>query len=179
MQNTIRNLIIAFSAVQMLAGIARAQCELYPIALSAQTLQNVAPGTFIQNIHNGAQPGNFGWLTWAGSPGEPTLVNSLTAPGDSNTYVNPANPSDNMVRIGDWVEGKPGVSNSKSVREALDNLESTVITVPVWDVAQGQGHNAWYHIVALADVQIISYRLPSQNQISAVFLGYESCGQQD
>ena len=179
MKNIIRILSITFFAVPMLAGIARAQCELYPIALSAQTLQNIAPGTFIQNIYNGAQPGNFGWLTWAGSPSEPTLVASLTAPGNSDTYVNPANPSDNAVRVGDWVQGKPGVSNSKSVRNALDNLESIVITVPVWDVAQGQGHNTYYHIVAFADVQIISYRLPSQNQISAVFLGYANCGQQD
>ena len=68
MKNIIRVVSITFLAVQMLAGIARAQCALYPIALSAQTLQNVAPGTFIQNIYNGAQPGNFGWLTWAGSP---------------------------------------------------------------------------------------------------------------
>jgi hypothetical protein len=84
-----------------------------------------------------------------------------------------------MVRVGDWVGGKPGVSNSKSVREALDNLESIVITVPVWDLVQGQGQNTCHHIIAFANVQIISYRLPSQNQISAVLLGYESCGQQD
>ena len=86
MKNTIRILSVTFLSVQMLSGIARAQCELYPIALSAQTLRNVSPGTFIQNIYNGAQPGNFGWLTWAGSPSEPTLVDSLTVPGDSNTY---------------------------------------------------------------------------------------------
>jgi len=179
MKKTIRVVSITCLAVQMLAGIAHAQCELYPIALSAQTLQNVAPGTFVPNIFNGAQPGNFGWLTWAGSPSEPTLVASLTPPGNSYTYVNPANPSDNQVRVGDWVQGKPGVSNSKSVRNALDYLENGVITVPVWDVAQGQGNNGYYHVVAFADVQIISYQLPSQNRISVVFLGYESCGQQD
>jgi len=58
------------------------QCELYPIALSAQQLSNAAPG-MVLDILNGAQPGNFGWLTWAGSPSEPTLVTSLTPPGDS------------------------------------------------------------------------------------------------
>ncbi|HBA83489.1 MAG TPA: hypothetical protein DCZ95_05275, partial [Verrucomicrobia bacterium] len=45
-----------------------ADCSLYPIALSSQTLTGVQPGTVVNNIMNGKQPGNFGWLTWAGSP---------------------------------------------------------------------------------------------------------------
>ena len=72
-------------------------CELYPIALSAQTLSNAAPGTILSNIYNGTQPGNFGWLSWGGSPSEPTLVTSLTPPGDSSTYVNPDDPNDHHL----------------------------------------------------------------------------------
>lgn len=161
------------------AGVARAQCDLYPIALSVQSIANVQPGTVITNIFNGSQPGNFGWLTWAGSPKELTLVYSLTPPGDSFTYVDPFNPGNHQVQVGSWVQGKPGVSNSESVRDALDNLESTVITVPVWDQAQGQGNNTLYHIVGFAEVQIISYRLPSQNVISVLFLDVVNCGQVD
>ena len=64
---------------------ARAQsCDLYPIALSAQTLSNVAPGTVVSDIYNGTQPGSFGWLSWGGSPSELTLVASLAPPGDSS-----------------------------------------------------------------------------------------------
>lgn len=74
------------------------------------------------------------------------------------------------------MQGKPGVSNSESVRDALDNLESMVITVPVWDQAQSQGNNTLYHIVGFADVQIISYQLPSQNVISVLFIDFTSCG---
>jgi len=158
------------------AGVARAQCDLYPIALSAQTLANVEPGTTITNIFNGSQPGNFGWLTWAGSPGEPVLVDSLTPPGDSLTYVDPFNPDNHQVLVGGWVQGKPGVSNSKKVRDALDNLESIVIIVPVWDQAQEQGNNTLYHVAGFASVQIVSYHLPSQNVISVTFLGFTSCG---
>jgi len=167
------------AGVLMLAGVARAQCDAYPIALSAQTLANVQPGDIINDIYNGSQPGNFGWLTWAGSPSEPTLVDSLTPPSNSYTYVNPGNPNDHQLQAGDWVQGKPGVSNSKAVRNALDNLETMVITVPVWDVAQGQGGNTYYHIIAFANVQITDYRLPSQNRISALFLGYTTCGPND
>ena len=66
-----------------------ATCALYPIALQSQTLQNIAPNTIIPNILNGDQAGNFGWLSWAGSQNESTLVTSLTPPGNSQTYVNP------------------------------------------------------------------------------------------
>jgi hypothetical protein len=161
------------------ASVACAQCDLYPIALSVQTVANAQPGTVITNIFNGSQPGNFGWLTWAGSPKELALVYSLTPPGNSSTYVDPFNPGNNQVLVGSWVQGKPGLSNSESVRDALDNLKSMVITVPVWDQAQSQGNNTLYHIVGFADVQIISYHLPSQNVISVLLIDIVNCGQVD
>jgi len=40
-------------------------CDLYPIALSAQSLSNAAPGAVLCDIFNGAQSGGFGWLSWA------------------------------------------------------------------------------------------------------------------
>jgi len=43
------------------------------------------PGDTIADIFNGAQRGNFGWLTWAGGNGVPALIASLTPPGNSNT----------------------------------------------------------------------------------------------
>jgi hypothetical protein len=168
---------LAALAVALL-GVCPAQaqlCQLYPIALSAQSLTNVTPGTVVSNIWNGSQPGNFGWLSWTGDPGETTLLDSLTQPGDSTTYVNPDNTNDHTLLVGDWVSGKPGVSNSKHVRAALDTLEGVQIVVPVWDQARGEGDNTAYHVSAFAVVQIISYSLPSQNQITAQFLGYSSC----
>jgi hypothetical protein len=150
-------------------------CDLYPIALSAQTLTNVQEGTVIHDIYNGTQPGNFGWLSWAGSPDEPTLVRSLSVPGDCNTYVNPDDATDHVVSVGDWVQGKPGVSNSEGVRDALDNLEDYEVVVPVWDQVRGTGSQAAYRICAFARVRILGYRLPSQNRISALFLGYFNC----
>ena len=157
------------------ASTALGQCDLYPIAISAQTLTNVPEGTVIYDIYNGTQPGNFGWLSWAGSPDEPTLVHSLAVPGDSSTYVNPDNANDHVVSVGDWVQGKPGVSNSNGVRDALNDLEDYEIVVPVWDQVRGQGSQAAYHVCAFARMRILGYRLPSQNRISALFLGYVNC----
>lgn len=151
-------------------------CSLYPIALHANVLRNVAAGTIVQNIYNGCGSGNFGWLTWAGSPSEPTLVQSLTVPGDSGTYVNPRNPADHCVSVGDWVQGKPGIANSSAVRARLDILKNYDITVPVYDTASGTGNNSLYRVVNFAMVRITDYRLPGQNRISAKFLGYVQCG---
>ncbi|RPJ26712.1 MAG: hypothetical protein EHM33_10590 [Chloroflexi bacterium] len=132
-------------------------------------------GDVLSDVLNGTQPGNFGWLSWTGSPSTPTMVTSLTPPGDSDTYINPNDPDDHSVSAGDWVHGNPGVSNSSSVRSALDTLKTIDIDIPVWDVVEGNGNNTQYHISDFVRVRIINYNLPKQNQISAIFLGY-SCG---
>ena len=150
-------------------------CQLYPIALSAKSVAGVAAGAVVNDIISGAQPGNFGWLTWAGSPSEPTLVTSLTPPGNSNTYINPKNPSDRELSVGDWMQGKPGVTNSKSVRDALDNLKTIDLIVPVWNETQGQGNNGLYRVSAFAKVRLLSYQLTGQSRISVRFLGYAQC----
>ncbi len=152
-------------------------CELYPIALSEQSLAGISIGDTVSDIYNGGQPGNFGWLTWAGSPSVPGLVTSLTPPGNSATYANPDDPSDHVVSVGDRVQGKPGVSNSKNVRDALDVLKTIDISVPVWGQTGGQGNNSTYQVVAFARVRLLSYSLPGQNRISVRFLGYDAaCG---
>jgi hypothetical protein len=132
----------------------------------------------LPDVYNGAGQGNFGWLSWTGANGEPVLVGSLTPPGDSGTYVNPNDPADHVLSVGDWVYGRPGVANSRGVRDALDALESLIITVPVWDTAAGQGSNTQYHIVGFVRIQITDYHLPGQDRISAVFLGYAECAEQ-
>ena len=159
-------------------------CALYPIALHAASLAGVPAGATLVDIPNGSQLGNFGWLTWTGDPSVPVLARSLTPPGDSHTYVNPDAPSDRAVSPGDWVRGKPGVSDSRPIRAAMDTLKTTDITVPVWDVAEGQGSNARYRIAAFARVRLTDYSFPAlidhespgQQRIAARFLGFATCG---
>src|ERR1051325_1373014 len=152
-----------------------ARGDLYPIALHQKNVAGMKVGDLLPNIYNGVRPGNFGWLTWAGSPNEPTLVKSLTPPGNSQTYVNPFNRRDHFVSVGDWVQGKPGVTNSREVRQQLDVLKQIDIVVPVWDRAMGGGHYSFYHVVGFAKVRITDYRLPNQNRITARFLGMVDC----
>ena len=151
-------------------------CNVFPIALHASTIAGVQVGATLGDIYNGSQPGNFGWLSWTGAPSEPTLVTSLTLPGNSDTYVNPNDPNDHTLAVGDWVFGKPGVSNSKAVRNALTALEGIDITVPVWDEAQGSGATTQYHVVGFAQIQITAFQLPGANRITATYLGNTPCG---
>ncbi len=152
-------------------------CDLYPIALSSQTLANMQIGDVIPDILNGMQPGNFGWLTWAGSPSEKTLATSLTPPGDSITYINPDNPQNTRISIGDWIRGVPGVPNGRQVREALEGLKTIEIAVPVWDVVRNEGNTSAYHVISYARVRILDHHIPNENRITALFLGYTCQGQ--
>jgi uncharacterized repeat protein (TIGR01451 family) len=148
---------------------------LYPIALHRSSIQSVTVGQLLPDIYNGVGQGNFGWLSWTGANGEPVLVQSLTPPGDSQTYINPNNSNDHTLSNGDWVYGRPGVANSKGVRDALDALKALTISVPVWDTATGQGNNTRYHIIGCARIQITDYLLPGQDRISAIYRGMASC----
>lgn len=151
-------------------------CDLYPITLPHSTLKCLNVGQSV-DIYAGTGPGNFGWLTWAGSPNEPTIAESLKIPGDSHTYVNPYNSSDRVVSVGDWVQGKPGISNSSTVRDRLDTLKTIDIVVPVYDSARSSGNNAEYKVIKFAKVRILDYRLPGSNRITAKFLGFTTCAQ--
>lgn len=164
-----------YLTVTVRSGPPPGQCELYPIALNSGSLANIVPGQVVENIFNGQGPGQFGWLTWTGEQGVPSLVESLTPPGTSHLYVNPNNPADHSVSIGDWVGGRPGVANSAGVRAALDNLMTQDIIVPVWDAATGSGSNARYRVANYAVVRLLDYRLPANNRITVRFLGYQAC----
>jgi hypothetical protein len=150
-------------------------CPSFPIALSAQTLDGLATNTIITDIVNGEQLDNFGWLSWTGDESEPTLVTSLTAPGDSSNYVNPDDPTDLELDPGNWVTGFVGVSNRSSLRNALGALLGVEIIVPVFDDVRDNGVTVAYHVVGFAQVQLVDYHLPSQNRISVLFLGFTDC----
>ena len=152
-------------------------CGLYLIALDESTLAGLGPGETLDDILSGDQPGNFGWLSWSGDPSAVTLANSLTAPGDSHAYVNPTNPSDPALSVGDYVSGSPGITNSRDVRTALDTLLGSTISIPVWDESRKKGRNTLYRVAGFADIEIVDYRLPGENRITAVFHGLIACGE--
>ncbi len=163
------------ASVTIVVTPASGACTLYPIALHNDSLVGVNVGDILTDMLNGNQPGNFGWLTWTGDNSVPVLAASLTPPGNSHTYVNPYDPNDHIVSIDDWVEGKPGVSNAHSVRDALDELMTLDITIPVWDAVAGNGANTNYQVSAFVTVRLLDYNLVKQDRMTLQFLGYTTC----
>lgn len=153
-------------------------CELYPIAISSKLLNDASAEGTLEITAAENPSGGFGWLSWTGNPSANRLAASLTPPGDSATYVNPDDPQDLQVSVGDWVKGMPGVSNSKDIGAALDALKERVIIVPVWDEVRGEGNNGAYHVASFARIQILDYQLPKENRMTVKFLGY-ACAVQD
>nr|MBA3532967.1 Ig-like domain-containing protein [Ardenticatenales bacterium] len=153
------------------------RCALYPIAIRLDVLEAAAIGDVLAPLANGTQPGNFGWISWTGEGSVQQLAESLTPPGNSETYINPLEPSDHLVSVGDWLQGRPGAVNSGVVRQALEQLKGTEITVPVWDRAQSAGAQTQYRVVKFASVRLVEYQLAKPSHLGAQFLGYNSfCG---
>jgi len=110
--------------------------------------------------HEQGGPGNFGWLSWWGCNSVPCLRTSLTPPGNSEEYVNPHDPDDHILSIGDWVEGMPGVKSGAWGK--LDDLIGVPITIIIWDEAEGQGANLNYHIAGFAEFVLEGYDKPKK-----------------
>ncbi|HET9315695.1 MAG TPA: FG-GAP-like repeat-containing protein, partial [Vicinamibacteria bacterium] len=153
-------------------------CPLYPIALPYDLLVSATPGTQFLQVPRGTGPGQFSWLTWAGSPNAPTLARSLTPPGDSYTYINPYDSTDWLVSPHDWVKGAAGNMNSAAVRARLDALIGQEIAVPAWSKVNAQNTGFEYEAEAFVRVRLLAYQLTGnagKTWLSFEYLGFTSC----
>jgi hypothetical protein len=86
-------------------------------------------------------PGNFGWISWFGSPSATVMAESL---------CNPNNPA---FTFPTWFDGATGVMNKSEARACLDDYiaNQTVVYVPIWRQTNGRpGSNLQYEIVQIA-----------------------------
>ncbi len=157
------------------AGTGVSSCSLIPVAISESTLSAAVPGDEFTEISLRESSGNFSWLTWAGSPSSPVLANSLTLPGDSDSYVNPDDSSDLALHPGDWAQGAPGVTGSSAVKTALNALLDVPIVVPVWDEQRSQGNRFDYHVARFATVKLTGYSLGGYGWLSFTYIGEKNC----
>lgn len=116
---------------------------LLPIAAFDSDYQ---PGVEYELTAGDEGPGNFGWLTWGGSPNEPTLQNSL---------CNLDNPE---MTFPLWIEGSTGVKNSNGVRDCMVGWTGTTVLIPIWGQSNGGGgSNFDYEIITLAAFVLSDY----------------------
>ncbi|MCP4429124.1 MAG: pilus assembly protein [Chloroflexi bacterium] len=173
-----------------------------------ESLRDAKEG-YIFRVYNGFGSGNFGWLQWnEGRPASATtLADSLAWPGDSTDYtdhgdssiypaapdifphivrgyVDPDDPSDIAMHVGDWVAAGPGsVVSAGDAIAAHVNLadEGRTIRLIVWDESEEQGNNGRYRISGFILVKLHGYSLNQGHGgswILAEFIRWdESCGQ--
>lgn len=106
------------------------------------------PGTIYELTEGDEGPGNFGWLTWLGSPSAPTLAHSLCYPD------NPA------MTFPVWIEGAPGNMNASAVRACLDGwiASGSTVLIPIWGQTNDRGGaNLEYEIIGLAAFVLTGY----------------------
>ncbi len=152
------------------------QCELYPITLPHALVQNAQGAEVFSEIELGTGPGNYSWLTWDGNNDAPSLANSLLPPGNAELYINPDDAADNQLDIDDWVQGRPGVKNSRAIRDNMDALLGRDIGVPIWQQNRGQGSQFDYQVMYFANIELTDYKLNGKGYISFVYKGIVDCG---
>lgn len=154
-------------------------------------------------VQNGLGSSNFGWLVWNTgiSANSNTLANSLTWPGDTTDYTNhgdggtgipgsgfsynvrgyiePGDPTDQALHIGDWIPGSTGSINSLSVQEQIAthiDLGRT-LRLPVWNTSTGIGSNGSFQTSQFGLFRLVGYNL-STGWLLLEFEGFDtSCGQ--
>lgn len=153
--------------------------DVFPVGVSQATYQNfplcqgevgssadcqplhLTPGTL--NV-----PGGFGWLKF-GAAGKctgfglgmindgcdnskPFLQSEIGPPVHSYGCCTAVAPEPPAAPPANRIGNLPGNKVSADCSYYIDN--KIQVTVPVWDVAGGQGANAWYHIVGFAGMQL-------------------------
>ncbi len=141
------------------------------------------------------QPGQFGWLRWLDGQGasganansaqelEMALSGTGTlskgfmeAPWPNINLPRPANYPERPgeLNVGDWVYGSSGFTASNDRRAALDAHISnqTLMVLPIYDVAAGQGSNAVYRVVRFGLFVLTEYgRERNRPYMDFIFLG--------
>lgn len=155
-------------------------CNAYPIAIHRSLLAGKNKGDRINDILNGTEEGNFGWLRWPNDTSGGSAValeDALTRP-TTDEFENAEDPDDTHLSVGDWIWANTGLSNSDGARQALDGLlNKGWIRVVVFDQhAEEGGVKGKYHADNFAIVKLTDYSLPAQNKISIEFISMDSTG---
>jgi hypothetical protein len=154
---------------------AHGACELYPYTIEQSVIDGMQVGETMNQYATSVGQGNYSLLSWTGANDSNTLAASFTQPGDSGNYVNPDDAQDDLLTVGDWVQGAPGKMNANHVRNAIDDLIGVPIVVPLWSDTRKQGSQFDYHVTGFATIELTDYKLNGNSYISFEYLGTPNC----
>jgi hypothetical protein len=99
-------------------------------------------------------PGNVGWLDWNGTAnGTEELAENIANPSNSGTWA-----------VGDWIPSAPGVKNSATVRQALDQWIGQAVTIPLYSTVTGNGSNTQYQVCTFAEFILTDYNFQGDDK---------------
>jgi hypothetical protein len=128
----------------------------------------------VYDLTNGKDaPGGFAWVSWDGSNSAGALATSLCSP--NNTSFSLDSPFDDPHGAGEiWFPIDPGKTNASSVRSCLDGwiTSGATILVPIYDLVEGNGNGAQYHITGVAAFILTSRDQPAVDNIQGTFVKY-------
>ncbi|WP_144394758.1 cadherin-like domain-containing protein [Pleionea sediminis] len=186
MQN-INPFIISFILTFLVIPLkADEHCEIYPITVSQELFEDAEIGDKFKKIKAGDKLDEFDWLTWDGDQDKRSLEESLIPPGNSEIYINPDDFNDTVLSIGDFVQSREKVKKNKDAKERLEDLEDTIITIPVWSnrrevderrKGKGKDDNFDYQIGSFANIQLTKTKMKKdkKGKLDFIYLGPTEC----
>lgn len=150
-------------------------CAVAPFTIDWSVLNGVGLGQVAVDIPRGITNGHFGWLSWTGAEDAATLATSLTPPGDSHTYVHPADPADTVLNAGDWVYALGDQLDEAVLQDALLALSGQDIIVPIWNYHyQGPTYQK-FRIGAFVQLRLVAHGLEGNDRLSLQYFGQVQC----
>ncbi len=131
-------------------------CSAFPLALHASLVKNVGKYQVLDDIPNGTEEGDFGWLRWQATwpATTETLARAVRYPGTSQTYEGLH--GGDGVYVDDWVPAANDPSGDKSLvtaELAKYRQDKRYVRVILWD----QYKNGHYNVTGFAVVQPMTY----------------------
>jgi hypothetical protein len=112
---------------------------------------------------------NWRWAQWNSTTSNAAWGARLTAPGNSETYVNPDSAGDTHLDVGNAITRNTGLNNNGTIKDPLDAVVTgnVVVVVPIYSGITGTKAT----ISGFAKVEIESYNLNGADTMAFKFLG--------
>jgi cell division septation protein DedD len=142
--------------------------DLYGVMINDATFAGHASGHTTAVLN--ASDANWRWAQWDAGTERADWAARLTAPGNSETYINPASAADTHVDVGDGITKYDNCDNHSTISTPLTAVRDagTIVVVPLFSsVVSGRAI-----VSGFAKVQIMSFSLNGNTDtMSFKFLG--------